>query len=449
MKNNRKNRFFTNHAKSSAMLVSLAVHAVLLMIALSLVAVTVIQKDEQKFESKQVVRPKMAMKKLQVPVKIKKKRPTPRLRKQITVKIRVDRNMPDIKIPELVGIKSGLGSSGNNGLGDGAGVGFSMPEIDIFGVKSKGEKIYLMLDSSPHMMYDEMGGIPAYTIIKEELIRIIEGLEPTTLFNVAVFDTGRTQLLFPSMVPANRSNAAQAKTWLMPLNTVHSGLDSRDYGVKTLGSGGLQRDDDLRIAKFSDKNYGGQERWYRPAMIAMQQQADAIFLLTNAWGNQRAAEGDEDTEWYQTAAGRKWMESFEKGKRLLEEENDKRAGHGESPRVIGMYPWAINMAYFPDIERPPKREWYYFTPPDFSQAFKEMRNQYRPASIQTKSGMAKKKNQKDIFTFNVIQFVKEGEAPPDRSTGNFRKLASLSQGDYRTIAGLEAIKSYVVDQKDD
>ncbi len=103
---NRKKRFFTNHAKSSAMVVSLAVHAVLLVVALSFVAVTVIKKDDQKFESRQVSRPKMELKKLRVPVKIKKKRPKPRLRKQITVKARAN-HMPEIKMPEIVGIKGG------------------------------------------------------------------------------------------------------------------------------------------------------------------------------------------------------------------------------------------------------------------------------------------------------------------------------------------------------
>ena len=61
--------------------------------------VTVIQKDEQKFEVKQVIRPKMVLKKMQVPVKINK-RPKPRLRKNITVKTRLDRKIPDIKRAE-------------------------------------------------------------------------------------------------------------------------------------------------------------------------------------------------------------------------------------------------------------------------------------------------------------------------------------------------------------
>ena len=42
MESKRKKRFFTSHSKSSAMVVSLALHAVLLVVALSFVAVTVV-----------------------------------------------------------------------------------------------------------------------------------------------------------------------------------------------------------------------------------------------------------------------------------------------------------------------------------------------------------------------------------------------------------------------
>ena len=35
--------------------------------------------------------------------------------------------------------------------------GFSMPEIEIFGVKGKGEKIFLILDTNDQMLIDEIG----------------------------------------------------------------------------------------------------------------------------------------------------------------------------------------------------------------------------------------------------------------------------------------------------
>ncbi|RKX44332.1 MAG: hypothetical protein DRP64_06750, partial [Verrucomicrobia bacterium] len=208
MDKNQKKRFFTNHSKSSAMVVSLALHAILLVVALSFVAVTVVTKGEKKFESQQVNRPRMPPKKLQVPVKIKKQKRRPKLRQRIVVKPAVNRNMPDIKMPEISGIKGGLGATGGAGLGDAGGVGFSMPEIEVFGVRSKGEKVFIALDSDARMMRDEVGGMRAYNIIKEELARIIEGLNPTTLFNLVVYEHHSAVALFPRMVPATRENVA-------------------------------------------------------------------------------------------------------------------------------------------------------------------------------------------------------------------------------------------------
>jgi len=110
--------FFTKHTKSSAALVSLGIHAVLVFVALSFVAVTVITKEENKFEVKRVSRPKMQLRKLQVPVSIKKKKmQKPRLRKRIVVQPKMNQSMPDIKMPEVSGVKGGLGSAGSGGLG--------------------------------------------------------------------------------------------------------------------------------------------------------------------------------------------------------------------------------------------------------------------------------------------------------------------------------------------
>ena len=162
---------FTNHSKSSAMVVSLVLHAILLIVALSFVVVTVITKEDQKFEAKQVSRQRMPPKKLQVPVKIKKQKRRPKLRQRIVVKTNV-RNMPDIKMPEISGIKGGLGAAGA-GLGNASSIGFNMPEINVFGVRSKGEKVFLALDTDAYIMRDEVGGKRAYAIIKEELIKVV------------------------------------------------------------------------------------------------------------------------------------------------------------------------------------------------------------------------------------------------------------------------------------
>ncbi len=131
-----KKRFFANHSKSSALVVSLAIHAVLLVVAISFVAVKVIIKEEPDFVAKKVKRPKMPPKKLQVPVDVKKRKPKPRLRKRIVSK---PKNFTDIKMPEITGVKGGLGNMGGDGLGS---LGFDLDIGDLFGSnKSMGNEL--------------------------------------------------------------------------------------------------------------------------------------------------------------------------------------------------------------------------------------------------------------------------------------------------------------------
>ncbi len=438
------NRFFAKHAKSSAAIISLGIHAVIIVAALSFVAVTVITKEDKSFEAKPLSRPKMKIKKLQVPVNVKRQRVMkPKLTKRIVVQPRSGQSMPDIRMPEISGVKGGLGAGEVGGLGGAGGVGFSMPEIEVFGVKGKGEKVCFILDSSPEMMYDEMGGIPAYTIIKNELIKILDELPSTTLFNVFVYVDRETFQLFGDMVSANAANVDRLGQWLEPLNAVSPGMGSKNYGVGTLGEGGVQNSENLLAGKFQNQRF-----WYRPAMLAMKQQADTVFLLTCSWGNQYHDVETRDKEWYNSSAGRRYMEAYEKGKLLLAEENKERAARGEPPKVIGDNPWPMNKEYFPDIEFPPQPEKYHYTARDFAEALLETRQAHRPKEMQAKSGIKKKRSKSKIdFSFNVIHFREAGDPRNayayENTKNRFTKLTSLCKGEYRTIAGMEAIQSSV------
>lgn len=440
MEKKQKKRFLLNHAKSSAAVVSIALHLVLLLIAGTFVAVTVVTKADKQFEAPKVNRPRLPPKKLQVPVKMKKKRPKPKLRKQITVKTRMDRRMPDIKMPEITGIKGGLGSAAVGDLGSVAGVGFTMPEIEVFGVKSKGEKVFIVLDSREYIMYDEVGGIAGYTIIKKELVRILDSLPPTTLFNIAVFDVGSCFALFPNMVPANDANVDKVSKWLEPLNKVSKGMAADDFGPKTLGKGGHRISEDFRTGKIKRNR-----SWYPPCAEAMKQQADTVFLLTSIFGYQ----------WdpgkripMSKLAERKWEESYQKALKLLEEDNKKRLAKGEGPRAINKNSkWEMNKAYFPDIVFPQQEESYWYTANDFKDAFETIRKKYAPAATPVTSGISKKKN-KNKFSLNIVQFVPDRDAGEfqyryDRSVPKLKGLANRLNGQYRTIKGMEGIKSHV------
>jgi hypothetical protein len=430
-----KKRFFANHAKSSAAMISLGIHAVLLVVALSFVAVTVITKEDQSFEAKPVTRPKMQLKKLQVPVNVKKKKTQkPKLRKRIVVQPKLNKNMPDIKMPEITGVKGGIGSVGD-GLGGGGSLGFAMPEMSLFGVKSRGEKVFIILDASAFMMQDNIGGIPAYTIVKSELVRILEGLNPTVLFNIAVYGGGE-MTLFPEMVSASPSNVAKVNAWLKPLNAVSKGMGDKDYGPKTLGAGGSRIDGDFTI-KPLENTPGG---WAKPALFAMQSQADVVFLLTCRWGNElRYKTGTKDRNW-DADDQQKYRENVAKAKALFKKENERRRAKGQAPRVIARGDRGLVNAYVPGARLPPSGSTFSdYSPEMMVEAFDNTQSKSKAAdTIKSETSGISRKNTR--YTINVIHFVPEDSG--SAKDPKLSKIASETRGEYVKIGGLSAIQSH-------
>jgi hypothetical protein len=301
-------RFFASHAKSSAALVSLGIHAVLIVIALSFVAVTVYQKEDQTFEQVKVKRPNVKLKKLQVPVKIQKKQTQkPKLRQRLVVKQAV--KMPDIKMPEITGVKGGMGAAGA-GDGGGSGIGFSMPEIDFFGAKGKGDKVVFIVHFGPATIgnnpYTRMTG---YTI-RKRLEDLINELPSVTLFNVAAYWMRDTIALSPEMMLATPENKQKVMDWMAPVNPlegkyqhcfVWGGANGKVVGARKKYP---QRVEGLpfyspkwaypyEVPGAINTKYLGAgksyEHWNRGVTWALQtQKPDTIFILTtnyiDAWG---------------------------------------------------------------------------------------------------------------------------------------------------------------------
>lgn len=432
MEQKPKKRFFQNHAKSSAAVISLGIHVVLLVIALSFVAVTVIQKNDQQFEIKKVNRPKMQLKKLQVPVDIKKKRTQkPRLRKRIVVQPKLQKT-PDIKLPEITGVKGGVGNAGD-ALGGGGGLGFTMPEINIFGLKSRGEKVFLALNGGPTMMLDERGGIPAFTIIKNELISIMERLPATTLINISVFNEGGARMMFPSMQPATAENVEKVKAWLSPLNHFSKGMASNAYGPKTLGPGGVGIN---RSSLTYIKPLRGSSDWLTPAVAAMEQQADSVYILTDGWGRYlRYKTGMRERNGSTEAERARWQEDVKKAKAMFAEENRQRKAKGLPPKVL-RDTMAIVRHYVPSAKPPqPERSptFHQYTAREVEEGLKATRARFASKNT-SRAGI---KRGKDKISFNVIHFATKTNKKP---IVKFNELTNYLRGDYVQLEGLAEIR---------
>ncbi len=90
---------------SSAVLLSAGFHIILLLIASTVVVVKIVQRQDARFNSAQVNRPKMDLKKLRVKVKDSSK---PRKAVERIVSSRARSSMPDIKLPAMTGMGAGL-----------------------------------------------------------------------------------------------------------------------------------------------------------------------------------------------------------------------------------------------------------------------------------------------------------------------------------------------------
>jgi hypothetical protein len=431
-----KRVFFKKHAKSSAAIISLSIHGMLLLIAVSFVAVTVITKEDQNFEAKPLNRPKMQLKKLQVPVNIKKKKTQkPKLRKRIVVKPKLNQAVPDIKMPEITGVKGGLGNAGGDGIGGSGGIGFSMPEIELFGTKGKGEKIFIILDASPEMMVDQMGGITSYEIIKAELIRILGELNPSVLFNVAVYSGRWGSLCFPSMVSASSANVSKASQWLKPLNGVAENMRDDQYGLKTLGPGGISLKVDTNADPIKGDRIG---YWVKPAMKAMESQADLVFVLTCNWG--RYAHFISGGSLPKNFDMERYKQKVAEARAKLKKENDRRREKGVPPRVIAGGEKGLVRTYFPGEPVPSYGgEAIKFGPEDILEGLKIKYAMHRQNVAHTASGI-QRKSKKDNFSINMIQFVRsDSNASRD---SRYKMITSKTKGDHKIIKGLDAIRSF-------
>ncbi len=440
----KKKGFFRSHSKSSAALVSLAIHAILILAAFFFVAVSVVKKDDVDFAAKPVSRPKMNLRRLQVPVNTKTPPKQPRLRKQIMVKP-INKVAPDIKMPEIVGVIGGLGSAGSS-LGGGPSLGFSLPEINFFGVKGTSEKILLILNGDEEMSSDNLGGAYGFEVIKKECLNLIDGLPFSAVFNIVVYD-GRTAIqLFESMAPASDGNVQKAKDWLMPLNQV-IGAKTK-YGLGTLGSGGTKVDRDFPFGKFKEDVFEPRS-WNVPVLQAMKQQADTVFLLTNSWGSWMYIDPEEQKalheKWFQTAEGQLFKKKAAEGRKLLDEDNKKRKAAGEPPNALNRNSDRAIVRYFFDgVVEPPNAPHQDLGVKDFIKAFKAAYKAYSKDA--PKLGIKKKKSK---FALNVIYFKQEefkdekSQRYSDLHEGQFSALAKALDGECRSIAGLSAIKSYV------
>lgn len=306
----KRKPFFARYAKSSAALISLGLHAVLILVALSYVAVTVIKKEESRFTYTHVERPEIKPKQVTLPKKAIKQKLRPKLRKNLVAK-NVRREVPDLVMPEVVGMIGGMGSMGGEGVGS---FGFEMPEIDFFGAKASGEKVVFVVHFGPATIGGE-GGTPftrmtGYTI-RKRLEDMVEKLPAYSLFNVVAYWGGDTVAMSPEILLANDANKQMVRDWMKSVNPLEGDYhhcfswgdlkgDIKDARkewptrVEDLPFYSMQWAYPYEVPRQTAQEYLpkgiGFKHWGRAvAWAVLEQKADTIFVLTtnyiDGWGS--------------------------------------------------------------------------------------------------------------------------------------------------------------------
>ena len=302
MKISRKKAKGVGHWAKSSTFISLVVHVVIILVAGSIVAVRVAPETKADFKGHRRARPKMKMKRLQIPVQVQKMQKVrkPQVKSRLSVKnVRVQSSMPDLKLSDKISGSlggSGVAGMGSAGLGAAGSLGFSLSTVDFMGVKSKGEKICFLLDTKSEMVADKKGGLWAYNFVKQDAVRNIGRLGSATLFNVITYYTdfrshrvydsgsGKVYKYQPKLVPATKSNKAGFEKWLAPINKKGAG-----DGVKS----------NYKISKLhAPLQEGVNMRGYLAALhAAMEMKPDVIYLFTCSFEGYEATDNSaEETE---------------------------------------------------------------------------------------------------------------------------------------------------------
>ena len=451
----KKNKQTAVRGKSSALLVTTIVHVVLFVVAGMFVAMEVIDRQEAKFEGKQINRPKMKLKKLQLPVQLEKKvkQQAPKLSQRVTANSSVKTKSVDFKMPDIAGFGgSGLGGNlSDDGLGIGS-LGFASTQLNVFGLKSSGEKILFILDTYGTILKDEIGGIPAYTIIKNELVKLISSLPPTALFNLIVYDRREARAFSKERTAATDGNVESFKKWIEPLNAF-----KEKYGFKSIKGGysipwqsaipigntqpGLYRALGYAALNGVDSvNWLGADEW----MVWPCREYYNLYRKgrpmpdPSGWPEEyRGEDGWFDIKGY---GYERWEKKMAEANKLYDQECKDRLAKGQPVRVISDGRLGLFRTYFP-AEAPPnnrrdaKRYWYKSSDLDLyleNLAKTVKKTDRRAAEI----GLKKKK-----MSFNAIQFVPASDDPPGIPI--LEGLTRELNGGFRQMKGLAAIRSAV------
>lgn len=265
--------------------------------------------------------------------------------------------------PTNISLPSGAGGEGAGGffinnmdLGS-SKIKIDLPTFSLFDMKASSDRVLIVFDAARNTMSDDMGGLDAYNVIKNEISSLVRNLPSTVLFNAIVFDGSRSAFR-RNLVPATAANKKSFFNWIKPINS-----DVSNIGVGSFTSSFLE----LRNPtppRLEGRDLGGlgwNGDWYQGLAVypmydayqtAIEQGADIIYFLTASWHLPKfylMKPTESEAKGYKNAVAKKKDEFLKKGgvfvspeehsrlmaaaneagKRYVDAENEKRRASGK------------------------------------------------------------------------------------------------------------------------
>lgn len=217
----------------TVILFSILIHAVGLMIFGGLTVWSYVMEDDTTFVPPEQIR-SIDPQKLNFQASLRKQQQqSSRPKNRIEVKSVANIELQSIDI-DLPTISTSANLGGNANIGGGlqtGGLSLSAVSVNILGVEGRGEKFLFILDVSGNAMRDSKGGIPAFAILQNELIRVVRGLPRGVLFNIIFKDGTKFHAWKPQLVPATDQNLSEFENAVRARNTSADNYGVRDANI--------------------------------------------------------------------------------------------------------------------------------------------------------------------------------------------------------------------------
>ena len=231
--------------------------------------------------------------------------------------------LPDIKMdPKVINtsfqpkFKSVSGKGVGAGLGTGYGVGgfgSGVNKFNFFGIKGKGDRLAVLVDTSTSMVQEQIGGVKGYMKVKSRVNKVIDALGEGSIFNLIVF-ADAADSLFKKLEISNAKHKKEAKSYLRPFNT------EGNWGLST---GNVTPDGKGLLAQ------GGTTRLDLALTASFQQGADTILIISD--GAPKVMRGISNDEMQAYSNLKKEWEK--KNQKKIDKWNEKNKGGGGLVKV--------------------------------------------------------------------------------------------------------------------